>query len=177
MLPEPPESLADRSATPQNVFIPEFRQQKLAADTEPDTAAEAETAGDWKIVPAGELGYAVLRRHESLERGDRPYATFLEPHLALYAAAVLPGTGRDPLFRLDGEETRHGHPVLREGRIVGYLRVFDPQLLAAMNSTDGVTRSPHCLALVLKATSGAGLEHAGRILAEELAEPEDEEPK
>jgi hypothetical protein len=177
MPPKSPDPLAAGCAVPPNVFIREFRRQKTAADNEPDTAAEAETAGSWKKVPAGELGYATLRRHESLARGDRPYATFFEPHLALYAAAVLPSTGRDPVLKLGTEETRYGHPVLREGRIVGYVQVFDQQLIAAMNAVDGVTRSPESLALMLDATSGAGLEHAGRILAEGLAEPEDEEPK
>lgn len=177
MPPKSPDPLADRGATPPNVFIPEFRRQKAEADNEPDTAAEAETAGLWKVVPAGELGHATLRRHESLERGDRPYATFFEPHLALYAAAVLPGTGRDPIYKLGGDETRYGHPVRREGRIVGYVGVFDEKLIAHLNAIDGVARSPESLAQVLEATSGAALEHTGRILAEGLAEPEDEAPK
>jgi hypothetical protein len=165
----------DRGATLPNVFTLEFRRQKLAADNEPDTAAEAETAGYWKAVPAGELGHATLRQHESLARGDLPYATFFEPHLALYAAAVLPALGRVATFKLGGEETRYGHPVWREGRIVGYARVFDEQLIAAMNALDGVARLPRSLALMLEATSGAELEHAGRILAEGLAEPGPEE--
>jgi hypothetical protein len=47
--------------------------------------------------------FGVFRLGESPERGHRPAAVFQERWLALLAAAVLPGTGRDAVFRLHKE--------------------------------------------------------------------------
>lgn len=153
---------------PPNAFDRAFLEARAEHD-EPGTAGEAEVAGPWKDEPAGALGFAVLREAESLAEGDRPAAVFFERSLALLAAALLPATGGEPALRLGREPDRHGFPVLEAGKVVGYLRLFDESLLAALNHAHHLARSPRSLALLLDAVGGLGLELAGRILAREPA--------
>jgi hypothetical protein len=81
---------------------------------EPDGAHEADVAGPWVIVPvrhrAGSA-FAVLREWESLGDGDVPYAIFERRETALLAAAMLPATGREPLFRLATDPEPGGFPL------------------------------------------------------------------
>jgi len=58
--------------------------------------------------------------------------------LALLTAAVLPGTGRDPLLRIDKQPNADGvYPLLLPGlqgeEVLGQLRVFDEALVGALN--------------------------------------------
>ena len=99
-----------------NAFTVEFLQ-RLDEIREPDGAHEADVAGPWAIRPVlyrGATGFAVLREWESLENGagDVPYAVFGRRELALLAAAVLPATGREPLFRLATEPDAEGFPLV-----------------------------------------------------------------
>ena len=105
-----------------NAFTADFLQ-RLDEIGEPDGAHEADVAGPWVVRPVlygGATGFAVLREWESLAHGadgvagagDAPYAVFRRRELALLAAAVLPATGRELLFRLDTEPDADGFPLL-----------------------------------------------------------------
>jgi len=77
---------------------------RLAERDEPPTAGDADVAGPWRIEPVvwrGGHGFGLFRLGEGLARGFTPVAVFPSRWLALIAAAVLPGTGRDPLLRID----------------------------------------------------------------------------
>src|SRR5260370_37314132 len=98
----------------RNAFTADFLN-RLDESGEPDGAHEADAAGPWTIRPVsyhGDVGFALLREWESLEAGDVPYAVFRRREMALLAAAVLPGTGREPLFRLDTEPAADGFALL-----------------------------------------------------------------
>ena len=97
----------------RNAFTADFlsRMDEIA---EPDGAHEADVAGPWVIVPVGQrggAGFAVLREWESLEDGDLPYAVFRRRETALLAAALLPATGREPLYRLATDPDPAGFPL------------------------------------------------------------------
>src|SRR3712207_5446060 len=85
----------------RNVFTPEFLQL-LGERDEPPTAGEADVAGPWRVEEVPGV-FGVFRSGESGPRGFRPYAAFASRQLALLAAAVLPGTGREPSFLLNKE--------------------------------------------------------------------------
>jgi hypothetical protein len=97
----------------RNAFTADFLSS-LDEVGEPDGAHEADVAGPWVIVPVPRQsgsGFAVLREWESLEAGDVPYAVFRRRETALLAAAVLPATGREPLFRLATDPGPAGFPL------------------------------------------------------------------
>jgi hypothetical protein len=117
-------------------------------------------------VPVPSPGWAVLRRGESLASGDVPRAVFVHRERALLAAAVLPGTGCDRLFRLQHERSPEGYAVEAGGQVVGYLRNYDPELVTALHTAEAVIRLPECLTRVLEASGAVALETAGRLLVE-----------
>jgi hypothetical protein len=97
----------------RNAFTADFLS-RMDEIGEPDGAHEADVAGPWVIVPVrqpGGSGFAVLREWESLEDGDLPYATFRRRETALLAAALLPATGREPLYRLATDPDPAGFPL------------------------------------------------------------------
>ena len=150
---------------PSNAFTSEFLA-RLDQQDEPLTAAQADVAGPWIVVPIPSPGWAVLRRGESLAAGHVPRAVFLHRERALLAAAVLPGTGFDRLFRLQHERSPEGYAVESGGQIIGYLRNYDPELAAAMHMAEALVRLPESLTRVLEASGAVALETAGRLLAE-----------
>jgi hypothetical protein len=96
-----------------NAFTADFLQ-RMDEIGEPDGAHEADVGGPWAVRPVlyrGGTGFGVLREWESLEAGDAPYAVFGRREMALLAAAVLPATGRELLFRLDTEPDADGFRV------------------------------------------------------------------
>lgn len=106
---------SDRAA--RNAFTREFLA-RLDDSAEPDGAHEAHVAGPWSVRPVpyqGGTGFALLRDWERLEDGDDPYAIFRHRETAVLAAAVLPATGRDPLFRLHSEPDTLGFPLRAAG--------------------------------------------------------------
>jgi hypothetical protein len=152
-------------SSPFTVVSPEFLRW-LAERDEAQTASEADLAGPWRILqlPGGEHG--LFRIGEHPDRGDLPAASFIRYEDALLAAAVFPGTGRDPLYRLRTEPGPEGSfPVEADGDVVGRLQLFNPDVTAALHVLGCVLRSPAALAGVLAAASGVALERAGRILA------------
>src|SRR5882724_8570277 len=150
---------------PSNAFTPEFLA-RLDQQDEPLTAAQADVAGPWIVVPIPSPGWAVLRRGESLAAGDVPRAVFAHRERALLAAAVLPGTGFDRLFRLQHERSPEGYAVESNGQVVGHLRHFDPELATAMHIAESLVRLPECLTRLLAASGAVALETAGRLLME-----------
>jgi hypothetical protein len=154
--------------TPCNAFCEEFLL-RLDERDEPSTAAEADTIGPWKIEPCPHGGFALLRQGESLRRGDRPAGTFERRETALLAAAILPSTGHDPLYRLRGEETPGGFALERpRGEIAGHLEFYDPDAAAALHVAESLLRSPDSLARLLEAAGRVALLRAGRIVFERV---------
>ena len=134
---------------------------------EPPTAGEADVAGPWRVEENPGEAFGVFRSGESLGRGFRPAAVFPSHWLALLAAAVLPGTGRDALLKLKKEPDAEGYAVvLDDGAVAGHFELFDESLLDAMNVAAGLLRSPQALAYMLEAAGGAALERCGAILGQ-----------
>jgi hypothetical protein len=157
----------DRSTPrPSNAFTPEFLN-RLAERDEPLTAAQADAAGPWIVVEIPSPGWGLFRRGESLAAGDRPTAVFRQRERALLAAAVLPGTGLDRLFRLQHELGPEGYAVESGGEVVGYLKHFDPDLLAALHTAEALARVPESFAYLLNGSGAVALERAGRLALEE----------
>jgi hypothetical protein len=143
-------------------FLRRFDQQD-----EPPTGAEADVAGPWRLEEIPGEAFGLFRAGESLARGHRPAAVFPNRWLALLAAAVLPGTGRDATLRLNKQPDAEGYGVaLDDGGIVGHFELFDEALLDALNVTVSLVRSPQSLAYLLEAAGPAALERCGAILAQ-----------
>ena len=156
-----------------NVFTSQFLC-RMAGRDEPPTAGDADVAGPWRIEPIPGHGFGLFRLGESLARGFAPLAVFPSRWLALLTAAVLPGTGRDPLFRIDKQPNADGVyplllPDLRGEELAGYLRLFDEALVDALNVVAHLLQSPESLAWLLEAAGAVALERCGAILAERTA--------
>lgn len=80
--------------------------------------------------------------------------------------AVLPGTGREPAFRLHREEDPQGY-ALEAGDgtgVAGHVALFDENLVAALHVAESLLRSPWALASLLEAAGQVALERSGAIL-------------
>ncbi|MEA2600202.1 MAG: hypothetical protein QOF89_1194 [Acidobacteriota bacterium] len=161
------------SQSSPNAFSPSFLH-RIGERDEPPAAGEADVAGPWHVeeVPGGFFG--LFRLGESLERGFRPQARFRDRWLALLAAAVLPGTGRDAAFRLRKEPDAEGY-VLEEGTagasrdVLGHFALFDEALADALNVAASLVRLPVSLACLLEGAGQVSLERAGAILDEKVS--------
>jgi hypothetical protein len=143
---------------PVNAFTEEYLALLNERD-EPITAAEADYAGPWSVDDLPQGGHAVRRPEQA-----RPYAVFSLLELAQVAAAILPGTGREKRYKLGrDEEPGRGYPIFRAGETVGYVELFDEDLVAALNVIDALLASPHDFAWLLEAAGGLALQHVGRI--------------
>jgi hypothetical protein len=165
-------SQKDRSTLlPSNAFDETFLAIMDQLD-EPLTAAEAETAGPWALLAMPGGGWGLFRQGQSPERGDIPVAVFRRRETALLAAAVLPGTGRDPLFHLDPEVDARGYALSSpSGEQTGHLRLFDESLRDALHVAECLVRSPEALARLLEAAGGVALRETGRLLRQSEALP------
>jgi hypothetical protein len=147
-----------RKETPANAFTEDYLALLNERD-EPITAAEADYAGPWGIDDLPQGGHTVSRAG-----GARPYAAFSRLELAQVAAAVLPGTGREKRYKLGrDEEPGRGYPITRFGETVGYVELFDEDLVVALNVIDALLSSPNDFAWLLEAAGGLALQHVGRI--------------
>jgi hypothetical protein len=165
----------DRSSTPfapsepPNAFNRLFLTLLDERD-EPPTAGEADTAGPWGIVEVPGRGFGLFRDGESPGRGFRPYAVFHDRWLALIAAAVLPGTGRDPFVHLAPEPGPEGFAfLLDDGEVVGHCENFDQPFCDAIHAIVSVLCSPRSLADALEAAGSITLERSGAILDARVA--------
>ncbi len=125
-------------------------------------------------------GFGLFRVGESLARGFAPTAVFPSRWLALLAAAILPGTGKDPLLLLS-KEADGVYPVTLAGGgdgdggndggdgPVGVFQLFEEKATDAMNVLIHLLQSPESLAYVLEAAGSAALERCGAILDERTA--------
>ncbi len=159
----------DSISSSRNAFSPSFLH-RIGERDEPPTAGEADAAGPWRVLELPGRGFGLFRAGESPALGDRPAAVLRQRWLALLAAAVLPGTGRDAAFRLqkdsgpEGFAVEDGHGV----EVVGHLELFDPNLIEALHVAEGLLRSPEALAVLLEAAGQVALERAGAILDERI---------
>lgn len=148
---------ANRS-TGSNAFVEDYLALLNERD-EPLTAAEADYAGPWTVEARLQGGHGVQRTAEEV-----PYAVFDSVEIAQVAAAALPGTGREKRYRLGKEEEPgRGFPVYRAGEVVGHVRLFDEELVSALNVLDAILASPYDFAWLLEAAGGLALQHVGRI--------------
>jgi hypothetical protein len=169
------QSFDDRttSAVHPNAFTPLFLR-RLGERDEPPTVGDADVAGPWRVEPIPGLGFGLFRIGETLARGHAPVAVFPSRWLALIAAAVLPGTGRDPLLRIDKQPDADGaYPLLLPGRdgdeLAGRLRLFDEPLVDALNVVAHLLQTPQSLAWLLEAAGSVALERCGAILDERMS--------
>ena len=99
-------------------------------------------------------------------------AVFADRFLALLAAAVLPGTGRESLLSLavDPDPAGLGYAVrLDDGTVVGHCAQFEEELIDFMNAAVSVVRGPGSLAYEIEAAGAVTLERAGAILEARVA--------
>jgi hypothetical protein len=155
-----------------NAFSPAFLQ-RLGERDEPPTAGEADVAGPWHVAEVAN-GFGLFRLGESQSRGFDAYAVFRDRWLALLAAAVLPGTGRDPAFLLAKEMDAEGFAVTAgvegaNGAVLGHVALFDESLVDALNVAAALVRLPGSLAGLLEAAGQVSLERAGAILDEKVS--------
>ncbi|HEV2854829.1 MAG TPA: hypothetical protein VHC97_18690 [Thermoanaerobaculia bacterium] len=157
------------SSSSRNAFRRSFLR-RISERDEPPTGGEADAAGPWWIeeLPGGRFG--LFRRGESHARGFEPAAVFRDRSVALLAAAVLPGTGRDAAFRLHKDDGPEGFLVEtgNGGEPLGHLAFFDENLIAALHVVETLVRSPESLANLLEAAGPLALERAGAILEERI---------
>jgi hypothetical protein len=164
-------SVSEASPLP-NAFTARFLAS-LGERDEPPTAGEAAVAGPWRIEPIPGRGFGLFRIGQSLARGGRPAAVCPSRWAALVIAAVLPGTGRDPLLRLAKDPDAEGfYPVtLDTGEVVAQLEVFDDTLMEHANALVHLLQAPLSLANALEAAGAEALDHCGSILDERFPPP------
>ncbi|HVS00971.1 MAG TPA: hypothetical protein VMW27_30405 [Thermoanaerobaculia bacterium] len=153
---------------PPNAFSTSYLEA-LKDQDEPSLAQEAELEGPWKVVEGPE-GWAVIREWESLESGAEPVAVLEEKERALIVAAVLGAVGRERLFELGKEAEPGGYPILSQGRVIGRMRRFSPEVVEAAHVGEAVLRSPLRLATLFQAAGPLVQEITGRLLLRALAE-------
>ncbi|HYG64297.1 MAG TPA: hypothetical protein VEL74_17095 [Thermoanaerobaculia bacterium] len=156
-------------SSPTNAFSAPFLA-RLGERDEPPTAGEAAVAGPWRIEPIPGEGFGLFRAGESVARGHRPAAVCPSRWAAQVFAAMLPGTGRDPLLRLAKEPGGDGrYPVtLDTGDLVARLEVFDDTLVEHVNALVHLLRIPDSLAHALEAGGAEALKRCGSILDERV---------
>ena len=159
-----------------NAFTDLFLR-RLAERDEPPTAGDADVAGPWRIEPIPGHGFGLFRIGESLARGFAPVAVFPSRWLALVMAAILPGTGRDPLFRIEKDPDADGvYPLIlpspEGGEVVGRLQLFDEAAVDGMNVVAHLLQAPESLAYLLEAAGAVALERCGAILDERTSAAE-----
>ncbi|HYG63879.1 MAG TPA: hypothetical protein VEL74_14980 [Thermoanaerobaculia bacterium] len=160
------------SQTP-NAFAARFLS-RLGERDEPPTAGEAAVAGPWRIEQLPGRGFGLFRAGKGVARGGRPAAICPSRWVALAFAAMLPGTGRDPMLRLGKEADGEGmYPVtLDTGEVVARLEVFDDTLIERVNALIHLLQSPQSLADALEAAGAEALDACGSLLDERIAPPE-----
>jgi hypothetical protein len=165
-----PSSSPAEPQAPANAFSAPFLDRLNERD-EPPTAGEADVAGPWRIELIPGHGFGLFRVGESLARGFAPVAVFPSRWLALILAAVLPGTGRGPLVRLEKTADADGvYPLILPGpdggEVVGHFQLFDEAAVGAMSVAIHLLQAPESLAYLLEAAGAVALQRCGAILDE-----------
>ena len=154
-----------------NAFDPAFLDV-LEQLSEVETGAEVEFGGPWKIEATAD-GYALLRVWETAGAGEAPEALLASFHDALRFFAVLPALGRDPRISMAQDEDSAGFALRGPGGPVGFLRLFNDELMQAVHVADCLTRSPLALSALLIAAGPQAIQEVGRILRRVAASQED----
>jgi hypothetical protein len=157
--------------TPPNAFDAAFLA-RLEEQDEPAAAEEADWAGPWRLahLPDGG-GVGLFRAGESAARGHRPFARFRDRSDALLSMAMI-ASRREAAYRLQSLPEGQGWAVQSRaawGETVGWLGVFDEDLVARVSWAEALMRSPEALAFFLEACGKVVLERAGAILDERAA--------
>jgi hypothetical protein len=156
---------------PSNIFLHEFLQKLRRRDEPSSVSAEAAKAGPWRVEAIPATFYGVYSIDQSAEHGDRAIAIFEDLYHALLIAALIPATGRDPLFRLHPDPTPAGYAIESGGgEVIGHLALFDDKLVDALHLVECLLRSPEALASLLEAAGSVVLERAGAILSGRVRE-------
>src|ERR1041384_7535747 len=157
-------STPSESTERPNAFDRRFLS-RLDERDEPPPVGEADTAGPWHILEVPGRGFGLFREGEDPARGYRPYAVFYDRWLALIAAAVLPGTGRDPFVHLHPEAGAESFDfLLDDGEVVGQCECFDQPFCDAIHTVVSVLRAPRSLADEMEAAGSITLDRSGAIL-------------
>lgn len=146
-----------------NAFHPDFLAGRLGEDGEPAGAEEVETAVPWRLAEEGGL-FHLYRLWEGSEHGDRPFATFVDRETALFFFAAIPAAGRPPLYTLDAESSDQGFAVRREGEVLGYLALYQPEVVQAAAAFAALARSTVGQAAILTAVGSVGIRQIGQVL-------------
>ena len=173
--PSSPAVSAPAPATPPappNAFDAAFLA-RLDEWDEPAAAEEADWAGPWRLahLPDGG-GVGLFRIGESADSGHRPFAQFCDRSDALLTMAMI-AARREAGYRLQPLSEGQGWAVQSRaawGEAVGWLAVFDEDLVTQVSWAEALMRRPEALAFFLKACGKVVLERAGSILEERLEE-------
>jgi hypothetical protein len=156
-------------SAPPNAFDGAFLA-RLEDWDEPAAAEEADWAGPWRLAHLPEGGVGLFRAGESAARGHRPFARFRERSDALLTMAMI-ASRREADYRLRPLPDGDGYAVQSRaawGEAVGWLNVFDDDLVARLSWAEAIMRSPEALAFFLEACGKVVLERAGAILEERI---------
>jgi len=147
---------------PPTVFVAGYLERLHEAE-ETAGGAEAELEGPWRVEEDG-AGWAVLRQWESLAAGHRPVARLRTQEAALLLAALLPGLGREVLYRL--REAGGGFVLENAGEEVGEVFRFHDRVAESIHLVEQLVRSPRALTYLLRAAGPTAQEMVGQMLAE-----------
>ncbi len=158
-----------RSHRHLTVFAPEYLDRLRAEDPDGPTVWEAEYAGPWRVAECQPLGYSVARYPEGATIKD---AVFDHRETALLVAALYPGIGRDPRYRLAERPEAEGYDVVTildgDELPIGWIRYNHSEILRGLHVVENVLRSPSSLAFFIQAASFSVLDRAGRMIAERI---------
>jgi hypothetical protein len=163
----PADSAPEQSPPRPNAFDAAFLERLLELD-EPPFAREAESAGPWRFEILSEGDFVLYRLGESAERGHKPWARFRHRWEALLALAMLT-CRREAAYQLFPTPEAHGYPLRSRpgwGETIGWLSVFDDDLVRGFAFLESLMSSPEALSHFLEACSATVLERAGAILEE-----------
>jgi hypothetical protein len=147
-----------------HAITPEFLRFLSERDDEPRTASEGDLAGPWRIELLAGGHHGLFRPGEDPLR-DRPFCNARGLEDAHLLAALLPGVGRDPLYRLQTEATSEGFALEADGEVAGHVTLFYPSVADALHHFGCALRSPVSFAHLIQAGSGLTLTHVDRILS------------
>jgi hypothetical protein len=159
--------MSDR-ATLRNAFSSEYLQALEERDESGGLAAED---ADRLVLRQSGNRFGLFLPWRSWEAGDLPEVELDSREDALLFLAAWTVRARSPRYELQAAAEPGGHRVVREGRVSGRLRAFDPELLLIANSLASLAISAESLALLLKVTGPTRQREVGEILGRTVEEP------
>ncbi|HEV2853814.1 MAG TPA: hypothetical protein VHC97_13510 [Thermoanaerobaculia bacterium] len=167
--------MSDR-VTLRNAFSSEYLRALKERD---EPGALAGDGADRLVLRQSGDRFGLFRPWRSWEAGDAPEVELGSREEALLFLAAWTVRARTPRYELQASGTAEsghpdptgGHPLVREGRVAGRLRTFDPELLLIANSLAGLAISAETLALLLEVTGPTRQREVGEILGRAVEEP------